>query len=64
MRLIVLERQRFEKFSFFSDHPVLQFYHPLLSDTAQVGAATLPHRLIYPILPYVHTSQLPISVVV
>ena len=29
-----------------------QPFHSLLSNIAQVGAATLPHRPIYPILPY------------
>ena len=32
---------------------ILEFYHPLLSDTVEVGGGgTLPNRPIYPILPY------------
>ena len=38
---------------------ILEFYHPLLSETAQVGAATLPLRPIYPILPYLRPLGLP-----
>ena len=44
MRLIVLEQQRFEKFSFFSDHPVLRLTRPARLTSRPSGANPAPHR--------------------